>query len=276
MSDSLPEGYGQGDTGVSEENLDSTAVAGNEVTEESSISPVWTKALENIPQEFHSQLLPTFKEWDGNYGKTSQELAAYKQYSPFLEHKVPAEHIEQSLELAHLLQTNPRGLFDYLQEQHGFTPAEAKAAVDAEQDFDVSTDGYSLEKDPRFIQQQKQIETLTQYNQQQDQQRMEAQMRTSIDAEVKTVAERFPMFDIADVAAMATGLANANGTMPNLVEAAQHMATKLLPKERASDGAPPTISGNRGIPSSQKSFGDMTSDERSAYVAAHLEAQNRQ
>ena len=273
MSDSLPENYGQGDSGVVE--TDSTAVESIE-TQEPSISPVWSKALENIPQEFHSQLLPTFKEWDGNYGKTSEELAAYKQYSPFLEHKVPAEHIEQSLELAHLLQTNPRGLFDYLQETHGFTSAEAKAAVEEAEEFDVSSDGFNLEKDPRYIQQQKQIETLTQYNQQQEQQQMQQQMRTQIDAEVTAVKAQFPMFDIADVAAMATGLANARGTLPNLVEAAQHMSN-MLPKERASDSAPPILSGgNRGLPSNTKSFGEMTSDERSAYVAAQFEAANRQ
>lgn len=272
MSDSLPENYGQGDNGVTEESgtTDSTAVESNE----EKVNPYWADALQGVPDEFHKVLTPKFQEWDKNYARDKEKLSKFEQYSPFLENGVGPEDINNSLQLANVLQNNPRELFDYLREQHNFTVEEANNAV--EEQFDVSTDGFDLEKDPRFQELQQQTQTMQQFIQQQENAKLETQMRSQVDQEVKAVTEKYPMFDIADVAAMATGMANARGNvLPNLIEAAEHMA-KMLPQNRVSDSAPPTLSGNRGIPSERPNFGKMTSDQRSAYVAAQIEAANRQ
>lgn len=269
MSDSMPENYGQGDTGVAGDvTTDSTAVESNETGS----NPYWDSALENIPKEFHSQLTPTFKQWDDNYAKDKERLSKYEQYTPFLESNVPAGDIDKALELVQLFQNNPRDMYDYLKTQYNFTDEQAAEAE--EEILDLSGQG-DIEKNPRFIEMQQQTAFMQQQFQQQADDRIRSDMRSQIDKEVAQVAANFPMFNIADVAAMATGLGNAKGTLPNLVEAAQHMAN-MLPKDRVSDNAPPSLSGNRGIPSNKPNYGAMSSEDRSKLVADMIEAQNRQ
>lgn len=272
MSDSLPEDYGQGEAGP-DNGADSTAVESNDSSEES-VNPYWTSALENIPKEFHSQLTPTFKEWDNNYAKDKEELAKYKPYSEFVTRGVPVEDIDQSLELARIYQQQPRDLFNYLAQQYNFTLEEKAAQEEEEEVLDLSQEGFNIEKNPQFQQMRQELSMFQQQQQQQAQQRIETEMRAQVDNEVAQVKNDFPMLDIADVAAMATGMANSTGGMPNLLEAAKHMS-RYLPQERASDSAPPTLSGNRGIPSNKPNYGAMTSEERSKLVADMVEAQNR-
>lgn len=282
MSDSLPENYGQGESGPTEDTQ-STAVDGSTSIDESGsssdsekVNPYWAAALEGIPDEFHSRLTPTFKEWDSNYAKDKERLAQYDPYKPFVEHKVPPQDIDNALQLAEIYRTSPRDLFDYLQKQYNFTLDAPPVEEPEEEVYDLNGEkAYDLEKDPRFQQVTQETAFLRQAYEAEQQKRITTEMTAQVDKEVTVVRERFPQLDIADVATMATGMAQANGQMPNLIQAAEHMS-KYLPKERASDGAPSIISGNRGLPASKNNFGAMSSDERSAYIVAQMQAMNSQ
>lgn len=274
MSQSMHE-EGQGDTGAIEP--DSTAVETS--TDESSstsesINPIWASALEGIPDEFHSRLTPTFKEWDSNYAKEKERLAQFTPYQAFVESKVPPQDIDNALQLAQIYQNSPRDLYDYLQKQYNYVN-EAPAVEEPEEEvFDLNGEkAFDLEKDPRFLQMQQETTFLRQAYEQSQNDRIASEMRSQVDAEVAQVKEQFPGLDIADVASMATGLAQANGQLPNLIEAAKHMS-KYLPKERASDGAPMTLTGNSGLPATKTNFGTMSSDDRSAYIAERMRAMN--
>lgn len=278
MSQALPENYGQGDY-VAEDSVTESTAGTVEATETSEMNPIWEKALESIPNEFHSFLTPTFKNWDDNYAKDKAELANYKQYTPLLEHKVPFQDIESALELSQLIQTRPRDVYDYLQKQFNFSPEEAAAVIKEQEEevFDLSAEGkYDIQKDPAFQQVSNELKTMQQYAAQQQNAVTQAQMRTQVDSEITQIKQQFPMLEISDVARYATGMSATSGEMPNLIEAAQAMA-KYLPKERESDGAPPIMSGgNRGLPSEKPDFGKMTSEERTAFVAQAMAAANKE
>lgn len=269
MSDSQPEYVDQGLNGTVEENVPVE-------TPGESINPIWASALENIPEEFHSQLTPTFKTWDENFAKERETVNKYKPYDSIISQGIPVEHIQQSMQLAEIFKSSPRDLYDYLNTQYNYSATTSPVEEEEPENFDLATEGkYDLTKDPQYIQLQQQVAFNEQRYQQEQQSRVNAEMNMQVDSEVKQVTEAFPMLDIADVANMALGLSQNSGKMPNLMEAAQQMA-KYIPKERASDGAPPSISGNRGLPSAGKpNFGAMTADERSRFVADAMRAQDQ-
>lgn len=268
-----PEVEGQGNSDPVVESQDSQ-VSGQESTtenQESNGNPAWRSALDNIPPEFHPHLEKSFGDWDkgvqNRFEKVQQEFAPYKE---FAELGVKSDELSQGMQLLHMFTTQPKELFDYLQTQFNFGQAESQGQQKAEeQDYDLSNEEYDLEKDPRFIELSKKASFAEQAIIENQNIQIQAQVKAEVDNEVKAVTEKFPGLNIADVAAMANGMAGDG--MPDLMKAAERMAS-YLPKDRVSDSAPPVLSGNRGLPAQNTDFGKMTSQERAKFVADRMAA----
>lgn len=284
MSDQMPENYGQGET-VSDtsatsvnEGIETQSTIDNsqeQSGEEFNGNPAWKSGLEPIPQEFHPHLESVFGEWDKGvqtkFQKVQQELAPLKAYKEFAELGVQKDELDKGMQLLHLFNTQPKDLYEYLVQQHKFGQ-ESQGQKNAETpDYDLSNEEYDLEKDPRFQQVAQQAQFAQAAIQENQRIQTEAKIQQEIDTEVKEVQEKFPGLKISDVATMAQGLPNAN-QKGSLIAAAERMAA-YLPKERASDSAPPVLSGNRGLPSPSTNYGKMSSEERSKLVADLIAAQ---
>jgi hypothetical protein len=275
------ENNGQGESGpesTTTSDFDSQSTTDNSQGssgEEFTGNPAWKAGLEPIPQEFHPHLESVFGEWDKGvqtkFQKVQQELAPLKAYKEFADLGVPTNELQEAMQIRHLLNTQPKDLYEYLQKQHNFGQ-ESQGQKNAETpDYDLSNEEYDLEKDPRFQAVAQQAQFAQAAIQENQRIQMEAKIQQEIDSEVKVVQEKFPGLKISDVATMAQGLPNAN-QKGALIAAAERMAA-YLPKERASDSAPPVLSGNRGLPSPTTNYGKMTSEERSKLVADLISAQ---
>lgn len=286
MSDQMPENYGQGESGPAESEIDTSVVddspsTTNETqTEESgnSRNPAWGEALDAIPPEFHPHLEKHFSDWDkgvqNRFQKVQQELAPLSAYKEFAELGLKSEDINEAMQIRHLLNTQPRDLYEYLAKQHNFGQ-ESQGQKNAEApDYDLSNEEYDLEKDPRFLAVKQQAEFAQQAIQENQRIQTEAKIQSEIDAEVKQIQGNpaFAGLKIPDIAAFAAGLPTAN-QKGSLLAAAERLAA-YLPKERVSDSAPPVLSGNRGLPAQPTNFGKMSSDERAKFVADYMKAQD--
>lgn len=285
MSDQMPENYDQGVSDMHTmaesndaviESTQSTIDNSQEQSgEEFTGNPAWKAGLEPIPQEFHPHLESVFGEWDKGvqtkFQKVQQELAPLKAYKEFADLGVQRDELDKGMQLLHLFNTQPKDLYEYLVQQHKFGQ-ESQGQKNAETpDYDLSNEEYDLEKDPRFQQVAQQAQFAQAAIQENQRIQTEAKIQAEIDSEVKVIQEKFPGLKIADVATMAQGLPNAN-QKGALIAAAERMAA-YLPKERASDSAPPVLSGNRGLPSPSTNYGKMTSEERAKLVADLMTAQ---
>jgi hypothetical protein len=273
---------GQGDSSPEVESIDSQ-VSGSESTtensqEESSRNPAWGEALNAIPPEFHPHLEKHFSDWDkgvqNRFQKVQQELAPLSAYKEFAELGLKSEDINEAMQIRHLLNTQPRDLYEYLEKQHNFGQ-ESQGQKNAETpDYDLSNEEYDLEKDPRFLAVQQQAAFAQQAIQENQRIQTEAKIQSEIDTEVKAIQSN-PAFEglkIQDIAAFAAGLPTAN-QQGSLIAAAERLAA-YLPKERVSDSAPPVLSGNRGLPAQPMNFGKMSPDERAKFVADYMKAQD--
>lgn len=281
MSDMLPESYGQGF-----EAPESTEVTGGEeiqsttdnVQEQSNGNPAWDEALGAIPPEFHGHLKDHFSKWDKGvqtrFEKVQQEFSPLKAYKEFAERNVPTKDIEQALQVYQAINTQPKAVFDYLKEQFNFGIENSQGQQEAEPtDYDLSEE-VDLSKNPQFQAMAEKATKAEQFVQNLEKQQRQEAADKAVAAEAKAVEDKFPHLDLADVATFAMGNAKQNNSMPDLMAAAEYLNNLVTPKARVSDTAPPIVSGgNRGIPQPPaKHPGDMTPDERTAYIAERMAA----
>jgi hypothetical protein len=259
------------------EIVDNSADTGG-TTETSQGNPAWDEALSAIPEEFHGHLKDHFGKWDkGVQTRLETVQQRYNPYKEFVDLNVPAQDISVALQLQHAINTQPESVFKYLQEQYKFGENQSQGQKAEEiENYDLDEESDPL-KDPRLKAFAEKADRADQFMQQwqakEAQKEIDAQVKTEVDA----VTEKFPHLEMSDIASFAIGQANATKQLPNLMAAAEYLNSKFNPPARASDSAPPIVrSGNSRIPNPPaKRFGEMSSDERAAYVASRMEASSQ-
>lgn len=285
MSDQIPEstnmsGDSDYDSSVSEPSVDSPDNSVSQESGQTNGNPAWDSLLSAVPQEFHNHLKQGLGEWDkgvqNRFQKVQQEYAPLKAYEEFAKLNVAPETINEAMQFQHALRTDPQAVYNWMQEQYKFGQQTSQGQEDnSGEEFELSeTDAFF--NDPRYKEMAAKAEFAEQAIRQFNQQAVTNKVNTQVETETKAVQEQFPGLNIADVATYALGMSKNDNSMPDLMKAAQAMS-KFIPNaappvERVSDTAPPVISGNRGLPSNTTSFGAMTSDERSKFVADYMKA----
>lgn len=284
MSDQIPEASNNtGDPdyneGYSEPNTDASAET-NQESGQPNVNPAWNELLSAVPQEFHQHLLGGLDKWDrgvqNRFQKVQQEYAPLKAYEEFAKLNVAPDVINEAMQFQHALRTDPQAVYNWMQEQYKFGQQTSQGQEDnSENEFELSeTDAFF--NDPRYKEVQAKADFAEQAIKQFNQQAVTNKVNAQIETETKSVQEKFPGLNIADVATYALGMSKNDNSMPDLMKAAEAMAgfvpNAAPPVERVSDTAPPVISGNRGLPNNTTSFGSMTSDERSKFVADYMKA----
>ena len=292
MSDQIPEatnntGDSDYNSSVSEpNNSEVTGVA--ETTEsgqtESNGNPAWESLLSAVPQEFHNHLKQGLGEWDkgvqNRFQKVQQEYAPLKAYEEFAKLNVSPDVINEAMQFQHALRTDPQAVYQWMQEQYKFGQQTSQGQEDnSAEEYELS-ESDAFFNDPRYKELKAQADFAANAIKQFNQQAVTSKVNQQVETETKQVQEQFPGLDISAVATYALGMSKNDNSMPDLMKAAQEMSrfvpNAVPPVERVSDTAPPVISGNRGLPSNTKKFGEMTSDERSKFVADYMKAASQE
>lgn len=234
---------------------------------ESGHNPAWNELLDTVPEEFHKHMLPHLQQWDKGVQERFQTVQ--QQYTPFKEfvdRKVPTEDLMAGLNALSALRNDPRGFYDAIGQQFKFvqnSQGPQDDSGDDDEEFDVTGD---ITKNPQFKAMQEKIAQQEQFINSWQTSEAQKQADATVKQEMDSVQSKYPDMDLSMVATFASGMAN-NGIMPNLVEVADYIATKLQIQERVSDTAPPVVkAGNRSFQTPAKKFGEMTDEEREAFI----------
>lgn len=256
---------------------------GDTTSQDISDNPAWNDILNPVPQEFHPHLKEHLSKTDKYTQQVQQTYAPFKE---FVESGVTKDDIEQSIQLAHLFQTNPRGVFDFLNTQYNYIPTNPQQAPQGQNsqgqtqsnEFDISGEentDFDITKNPQFQQVAQQAALATQLATQMQNQQMEQQVNAQIQTEVTQLQQTYPHIPVQEVIKRAVANASIKGGREDLDAAAKELDSMGWFKKPGTP-APPNLSGggNRPLPSSQTSTAAMSPKERTAHVAALLKQAN--
>lgn len=242
-------------------------------------NPAWNDALSAVPEEFHPHLKEHFSKTDKYTQEVQQRFAPFKE---FAESNTRPEDIKEALQFAHFLNTNPRGVFDFLDKQYNYTnPGNANQSqgVPAKQEDEIDVNdpfaNADLSKNPQFAQIAQQNQQLINQFEAQEQQKLEARMDAQIQSEVEAIKTTYPDLDPREVITRAMGK-NAAGITKDidLNAAAKELAEMFkVPATQPGSSAPPVL-GRSSLPSTAVRPGSMSREDRTKYVADQIRALN--
>lgn len=239
--------------------------------EEPKINPAWQETLDKIPEEFHPALTPTFSEWDKNFQDVQQKYAPYKD---FVEHNIPVERIQQAMQIADLFESNPRGVYDFLNTTYNFGGQVAEKPGPNEDDADSYNfdENGDIEKHPKFQEMAQKLEGFESWIAQNQQKEAEQRVQQEIQSNFSQISQKYlggkevDQQTQMDIARLAMGAGDND-----LIKAADDYFTRFRSQPRVSDSAPPMLKGAGRVPNNSVSLEDiagMNSEDRVKHVAA--------
>lgn len=231
---------------------------GGQDTGGDSLNPAWSPLLEVLPTEFHSMVTPTLKEWDGKFQEQLQQVhSQYEPYKPFVDNHVPADQIEQALNVYNLINTNPELIYQQMQEFYGFgaggqgqedpNSSGQQQAAGGDDPFDINSPDADIMQHPKVKELFENQQALAQFFVQQQEQEKLAAAEQQIEAEIATVKEKYPNLDELLIFQTATG---ANITLTEAADRLNAQYEQLLAQSRQP--APKVFSANGGLPAQQQ------------------------
>lgn len=276
MSDQIPESVEQQTQDATTEPTTDPVEFQSENTsseETTSINPAWKEVLDELPEEFHSRITPKLSKWDNNFQEVQQKQAPYKE---LIDLGVPADDISQALQLRHLWNTNPRGVYEYLSNELQISQGQEKeeSKEKEEEEYDISQIP-DLEKDPRFQQMQGTVKQFEQMIELQRQQEAQETAKREITEQFQQAESKYGELS-QPVREKIAKIAIANRDS-DLVKAAEEYFTQWAPPQRASDSAPSVLGGNSGLPKAVKAsdLANLDSEERSKRMAEIMSAMSQ-
>lgn len=171
-----------------------------------SFNPAWNPIMEKLPSEFHNMIAPTLKEWDSNFQRVQTQFSPYKQ---FADSQVTPDQINASLQLAQVLQTNPRLVYDKMIETYGDEWG-LNQVQGQQEEFDPNDDasafddgGFNPENHPMFQQMQQQMGAIAQFQQAQIENQERQRINAEIDRDFKSIGEKFGELTQDDISMIA-------------------------------------------------------------------------
>jgi len=295
VSDSMPEDYGQGESGPIDNSNDSTESNGSEstATNESGAesgtgyNPNWDEAFTGLPPEFHDKLKPVFTKWDSaanqRYEKVQQE---YAPYSILKENNVSIDDVRQAFELRNQIAANPREMFDRLAAHlqidlsslNGNAEPESQGlnALDPDEDEDPRIAAIRAENE------QIKHYLLTQEQEKQAQREAALQEQTekgwyeSTVSELNTLETTYGKFDRNRAVQFAVWEAERTGNEFSLeagVKAMNEFRSSAI-QSSANAQAPDVFSGNGSLASGRVDTSKMNESEFEKYAIERIKAKN--
>lgn len=262
---------------------DSTDNAGGEIQQENNGgNPAWQELYDVLPSNLHTIVAPVLDKWEsGSQSKIQQyaeQIKPYESYKPFVENNVPADRIEQALQVAQLIDADPKAFLAQMQTFYGETPSEPQQQAQQQQQQSTEdgnffdTEAFDLDKDPRFQQIKQQQDIIANFLSTQAEQERIKQEDAALEQELTTLTTKYGEFDEKYV----IGLVAAGSGLEDAVKSYHTMVESIRSKPAADADLPNIITPGGGMPSEAVNPADMTTDQRKAYVQRVLAQANRQ
>lgn len=290
MSDQIPEPQGEeNDSFESNENSNIDSFESFQSTSNENDSaptgdnPAWNPMLEILPEEFHPQIKPFLSKQDAYIQKVQSQYAPYK---PLVDNNIPIENIQRAIQLAQVLNSDPRAIYDELGRRFNFSDQghEEQNSEEPEnsEENDQETD-YDPLNDPRmqpFLQQQQQ---MAQWFEAQKTAELEAEENARIDREFNEVEKlhggKLTEQDKIEILQRTVNIAEMKSQQtgqyyePKIVDGYKDYAAFVnrIRGSRANNSAPDVLGGKGGLPTKPTGITkDMTPAQRQDYIAERV------
>lgn len=257
---------------VDHTGADIPAIQGTEAEpqqQETGGNPAWQELYEVMPSNLHSQMKPVLEKWEQSSQQRIQQYAEenkrYEPYKDFIENDVPADRIAEALQLAQLIDTDPRGLLEQMQAFFGEDNGQQQQPQGQEGDpnFEPSFEDqpFDLESDPRFQQLAQQQDIIANFLAQQTQAELAQEADNALEAELNSLKESAGEFDeryVLTLAASGMELADAVKQYQSLVEG--------IRSRPAPDANMPIVMGSGGVPADAPDMSNLSANDRKSLV----------
>lgn len=288
MSDSMPENYGQGESGP----IGDTAPVGNEVgtesttdshTESTGYNPSWNEALELLPDDYlRDKVKPVFEKWDTNnnerYTKLQQQ---YEPYKELIEHNVEFDRIKAAFEFQNKIANSPEEAFKALGTHLGYDIDAVMNAIAGQGQGETPNPDDA--EDPRLTELRKNQEGMLNLlaeqelsRQQKEQEIQEKQYYTETVTELDRLTEKYGQFDRNRAVREALWVSEQSGKPVDLEAGVRALAelAKTAFKNSPSANAPGVFAGNGSLASGRVDTSKMSDKEFQDYAVARMTAIN--
>lgn len=290
MSDYMPEGNSQGDSGESssaEGSLSTDSTAESTGGGQTGFNPSWNEAFDAIPiPEYHEKLKPVFKKWDENnnqrYEQVQQEFAPYKILA---DNKVSIDDVRSAFELRNQFTQSPQEVFNRLAQHLNIDISKLNGGDESQ-----GLDDPDEDDDPRFAE-LKELRTQqagirdylvqqAEYEAEQTAQRNQEIQETNWYNETKDTLDslqtKYGEFDRNRAVQFAVWEAEKTGGDVDLEKgliAMKEFAGQAI-KSSANATAPTVFSGNGSLVSGRVDTSKMNESEFQKYAVERIRAKN--
>lgn len=225
------------------------------------VNPAWNEFFEAIPEDFRDQVqpavMPVLEKWDQGVQK---RFEAYKPFERYVKEGIDPEVLDYSMNLFNTLNTNEGAIQVFEQlgqylEKEGLLGQE-EDEEDAEEEFDWKALPAPLRK--QIEQLQGGFSTLAEYQIAQEQQKREAEEDALLEAELKSLKDKYGDYDEDWVLAKMVNGMDAE----EAVQAYHQWLDKTLQERNRPTGFKPMGSGSGGFPSGNANFDPKKASNR--------------
>jgi hypothetical protein len=222
-----------------------------------------------MPSYLHPQIKPVLEKWEQGTQQKFQEYSErdkrYEPYKDFIENDIPADRIAEALQLAQLIDTDPRGLLEQMQaffgEDNGQQQQQQPQGQEGEFEPSFEDQPFDLESDPRFQQLAQQQDIIANFLAQQTQAELAQEADNALEQELTQLRESAGEFDeryVLTLAASGMELGDAVKQYQSLVEG--------IRSRPAADANAPTVIGGGGVPSEMPDMANLSQNDRKSMV----------
>lgn len=231
------------------------------------VSP-YAEHLESLPESVRPLVEPIFKKWDADVTQRFQQVHSqyepYKAWEPIASEYDP-DTVQQAIQLAQVLNEDPRRVYDALAENFGYASEQGHADPDAEDDSEF--DGPVI--DPRLQTVEEMTNAMAEIMLSQQRIQQEAQEDAELDAYLNDLKSKHGDYDEEYVLAhMHMGFSG---------EEAIAKYQQLIGQARQTAPVAPAILGSGGgLPSNAIDPAQLSTKDTKALVAQFLAQANNQ
>lgn len=237
------------------------------------INPAWNDLLNVIPEDTRDSVIPHLRRWDSNYSEMQQR---YSGFDDFVKQGIDPGYLQQAVQAAQLLTNNPRRVYDMIVDRFGNDWGIGQSQQPAQQSEQTqlfedvgSEQGFDITQHPKFIEQQNQLQMITDVMAQQiqAQQAQEADKRLAKDiADLQDKYKDKGPFDEKYV----IGLAASGIPLDKAVETYYSTVEKWRAENR-QPSMPRILAPGGGVPSTSVDPTKLSGKDTRSLVAQLLE-----
>lgn len=245
-------------------------------------NPAWAEFYDVLPTNLHSQVRPVLEKWDkGTQAKLEEYSGQVKQYEPYkrlVDEQIPPEYVDQAIQIAQLIDSDPKAFMAQLQSIFGEQPqpnAPVAPKTDAsanpeEGSFDEKP--FDIASDPRFAELKQNQDILANYLSQQAQAQQQAEADNLLNSELNSLKEKYGEYDERYVITLgASGM-----PLEDAVRQYQDIVGKAQNTPRSDANVPSILSPGGSVPQERVDVATLSTNDRKKLVMNYLAQASQQ